>query len=58
MSQVIDELDNTLIEANMEASDQNEKVRAAKEKMEDIEILIDKGETFLTGLKGLFGIDD
>lgn len=55
---VVKELDETLTEANAEAQDQADKVRAAQAEMKRIEDLINKGETFLTGLKGLFGMTD
>jgi hypothetical protein len=58
MARVVDELDNTLMEANIEADLQNDRVKAAQNEMRSIEDLIDKGDAFLTGLKGLFGITD
>jgi hypothetical protein len=58
MARVVDDLDRTLAEANKEAEAANVRVIAAGDELKGIEDLIDKGEVFLTGLKGLFGIKD
>ena len=55
---IVDDLNNQLIDANEQSRAQADKVRAEKIELDRIEDLIDKGETFLTGLKGLFGITD
>jgi hypothetical protein len=58
MAKVVTELDNTLDEASNEASDQHVKVEAAKAELQRINDLVAKGDTFLTGLKSLFGMTD
>jgi hypothetical protein len=58
MARVVDDLDKTLTEANVEAQQQNVRVVKAQNELRGIEDLIDKGEVFLTGLKGLFGVVD
>jgi polyribonucleotide nucleotidyltransferase len=58
MAKVVTELDDTLDEANSEAQDQADRVRVAKVELQRINDVIEKGETFLTGLKGLFGMTD
>jgi hypothetical protein len=55
MAKVVDDLDNTLMEADIEAELANDRVVAAENEWKRVTVTIDKGRVFLTGLKALFG---